>query len=49
MDLCTAFTTARLLPVASASETAGRSSTQMDPVMALGKRIRGRDMPVRIP
>ncbi len=41
--------TVSLLPFASASETMGRSSTEMELVMAEGNRIRGRLMPVSTP
>ena len=41
--------TAVLLPVASASETTGRSIREIEPVKAFGKRTSGRAMPVKTP
>ena len=49
MEVRMARFTAAWLPFASASETMGRSRTEMELVMAEGNRMIGRLMPVSTP
>ncbi len=49
MEVRIARLTASRLPLASASETMGRSRTEIELVMAEGNRISGRLIPVSTP
>lgn len=49
MDFLTALRIAASLPVESASDTMGSSSTEMELVMAEGKSMSGRAIPVKTP